>query len=301
MPAKSGCSPRDIERIGARSHAPIALLPLISLAPTLSAPYSRPMWRDVKQLYADSAAFALALPVLFSIPVLLEFAQHAVEIDLGLYRDGLGAAAAAFDQRRLTLGFAKVLALLLPGYWFVRYMAWNRDATRAKRIEYPAAALFGFQFCLKAGWQWFALLGPPLGVMLGLSLRSAAYADLLAMVAASVGAVYLSALFVAWPLGNVRIGPIRSVSIMTGSFLRALVYLAAGSLPLMALHYGLGYGAIGQPEWLVWLLMTLDALVVGFLALTGAGATYLAAAHAARRKNIALDGALAVNNKNKVD
>jgi len=26
------------------------------------------MWRDIKRLYADSAAFALALPILFSIP-----------------------------------------------------------------------------------------------------------------------------------------------------------------------------------------------------------------------------------------
>lgn len=249
------------------------------------------MWRDVKQLYADSAAFALALPILFSIPVLLEFAQHVVEIDLGMYRDRLGAAAAAFDQRRLILGFAKVLALLLPGYWFVRFMAWNRDAPRAKRIEHPAATLFGFQFCLKAGWQWFALFGPPLGVLFGLSAREATYVELASMIAVSIAAIYLTALFVAWPLGNTRIGPIRSIRIMAGSFARALFYLAAGSLPLMAVHYALGYGAIGRPDWLVWIMMAADALVVGFLALTGAGALFLGARYAAERKNIALDGA----------
>ncbi|OWK27923.1 hypothetical protein SPDO_30060 [Sphingomonas dokdonensis] len=248
------------------------------------------MWRDVKQLYADSAAFALALPVLFSIPVLLEFAQHVVEIDLGLYRHGL-AAAAAFDQRRLILGFAKVLSLLLPGYWFTRYMAWNRDANRAKRIERPAATLFGIQFAFKAGWQWFALFGPPLGVMLGLAPRASSYAGLVAMIAASVVSIYLTAWFVAWPLGNARIGPFRSVAIMAGSFARAFFYVAAGTLPLMIVHYALGYGAIGRPEWLVWIMMAVDALVVGFLALTGAGALFLGARYAAGRKNIAMDGA----------
>lgn len=247
------------------------------------------MWRNVKRLYADGAAFALALPILFSVPVLIEFAQHIVEIELGFYRRGL-TAAAAFDQRRLTLGFAKVLALLLPGYWFVRFMAWGRDADRAKRIERPAATLFGVQFTLQAAWQWLMLFGPPIGVALGLGPRLTTYAELAATIGVSVVAVYLTAWLVAWPLGNPVIGPWRSVVIMTGSFWRTLAYLAAGALPLMSLHYALGYGALGQPEWLVWIMMTLDALVVGLLALTTAGAAYLAVNHAAGRKNISLLG-----------
>ena len=244
---------------------------------------------DIKRLYRDSLAFALALPVLFSIPVLIEFAQHVVEIDLGLYRNGF-TAAEAFDQRRLTLGFAKALAMLLPGYWFVRYMAWGRDADRAKRIEHPAAVLFGVQFALQAIMQWLTLFGPPIGAMLGFDMRLSNYVSLVTAIGGGVIGVYLTAWLVAWPLGNARIGPLRSVAIMAGHFWRTLGYVAAGTLPLMILHYALGYGALGRPDWLVWPMMIVDALLVGLLALTGAGAAYLGARHAAGRSGVSLDG-----------
>lgn len=240
----------------------------------------------MRRLYADSLAFARALPVLFSIPLLIEFAQHVVEIDIGLYRHGI--AALASDERRLTLGFAKVLALILPGYWFVRYMAWGHDAAKAKRVERPAATLFGAQFALRAIVQWLMLFGPPLGLLIGLNPEHGRYAALAGGIVLSVVGVYLTAWLVAWPLGNAAIGPLRSVAIMAGSFWRTVVYTLAGTLPLMAVHYALGYGAIGRPEWLVWIMMGLDAVVVGLLALTGAGAGYLAALRAAEPNGVAL-------------
>lgn len=245
------------------------------------------MWNDIKRLYADAGAFALALPVLFSIPVLVEFAQHVVEIDLGLYRHGLNAAA-IFDQRRLTLGFAKTLAMILPGYWYVRYMAWNRDAGRAKRIERPAATLFGILFAGEATLHWLLLFGPPVGLLLGLGPRLSSYASLAGAIGASVIAIYFTAWLIAWPLGNVRIGPLRSIALMAGSFWRTVGYTVAGMAPLMLLHYALGYGAMGRPEWLVWAMMAADALVVGLLALTTTGAAYLAAQRAAERNGISL-------------
>ena len=248
------------------------------------------MWEDIKRLYADARAFALALPILFSIPVLIEFAQHVVEIDLGLYRHGLGALAAV-DQQRLTLGFAKALALLLPAYWFVRYMAADRDADFARTVERPAATLFGIQFALSAAAQWWMLFGPPLGFLIGLDGESGDIITLAATITSSVIGIYLTALFVAWPLGNAAVGPLRSIAIMAGSFWRTVGYTIAGAAPLMAVHYALGYAAMGSPEPLVWAMMTLDALVVGVLALTMAGASYLAARHAAARKGISLTGA----------
>ncbi len=245
------------------------------------------MWEETKRLYADARAFALALPILFSIPVLIEFAQHVVEIDLGLYRHGLGALA-AMDPRRLTLGFTKTLALLLPGYWFVRYIAKNRDAAYAKAIQRPAATLFGIQFALKALAQWWALFGPPLAILLNIPGKAGDYLSLTTMIATSVIGIYLTAWFVAWPLGNAKIGPLKSIALMAGSFWRTIAYTLIGTAPLMALHYALGYGAIGQPEALVWAMMTIDALVVGVLALTMNGAGYLAARHAAQRNNVPL-------------
>ena len=242
---------------------------------------------DIRRLYADAGAFALALPVLFSIPVLIEFAQHVVEIRLGLYRAGLSAAVAA-DQRRLVLGFAKTLALLLPAYWFVRYMASQRNAPYAKRVERPATTLFAVQFLLRALAQWLALFGPPIGTLVGLDGRTTGYASLIVAIGSSVIGIYFTAWFVSWPLGNVSIGPLRSITVMAGSFWRTVGYVLAGAVPLMLVHYALGYGAIGRSDVIVWLMMTVDALVVGFLALTMAGSGYLAAQTAAERSRVAL-------------
>ncbi|WP_085809730.1 hypothetical protein [Sphingomonas sp. TZW2008] len=244
------------------------------------------MWADIRRLYRDSAAFALALPILFSIPVILEFAQHVVEIDLGLF-DG-NRVAASLDQRRLTLGFAKTLALILPGYWFVRYMAWNRDEARAKRVAWPAVGLFAFQFLIQASFQWYALFGPSIATLMSIEGSAANYLSVGTVALATIGGVYLTALFVAWPLGNSSIGPLRSIAIMTGSFWRTIGYTIGGAVPLMAVHYALNYGAMGQPRAIVWAILGLDALVVGFLALTMVGAHYLAARYAAARTGVAL-------------
>ena len=75
---------------------------------------------------------------------------------------------------------------------------------------------------------------------------------------------------------------------MAGSFWRTVGYVLAGAVPLMLVHYALGYGAIGRSDVIVWLMMTVDALVVGFLALTMAGSGYLAAQTAAERSRVAL-------------
>ena len=63
-----------------------------------------------------------------------------------------------------------------------------------------------------------------------------------------------------------------------------------GVLPLMILHYALSFGAIFAPPMLDWPLLVIDALAVGFLALTMSGASTVAALHAARRRKVELTG-----------
>lgn len=242
------------------------------------------MWRNIKRLYVDAWAFAIAAPILFSIPFLLEFAQHVIEIDAGLYRGDLTAAWA--DPRRTVIGFAKGLAMLLPGYWFVRYLAMNGDHRRAKRIEWLPASLFGVQFVLFTAAHWLRLFGPPPEALLGINARFSDYLSLGLILGTMIVNIYLTAWYVAWPLGNVGVGPLRSAAIMHGSFWRTAGYVAAGVLPLTMLHYALGYGAVGRPEWLVWIMMTIDAMVIGILALTTAGAGYVAANDAAKRTGV---------------
>jgi hypothetical protein len=243
------------------------------------------MWTDVKTIYRESWRFALSFPLLFLIPVLVEMAQHVVELQASMYFDLAGAKAAEGDPLRLWFGFAKTLAIGLPGYWFVRYLLLG-DPARAVRIEWPAIGLFALVFAFAGAQSWWALFGPNLLAPLGLEGLAV---DITSGVAQQVMMIYLTAWAVAWALGNARIGPLRSVAIMRGSFWYAIALLVAGFLPLMVPHYGLAIAAMKwAPVWLDWVLMIIDSLVVGFLALTMAGSAALAAGHAARRTDIDL-------------
>jgi hypothetical protein len=215
-------------------------------------------------------------------------AQHVVELGAGMYDSLAGAKAAAEDPTRMTYGFAKVIALALPTYWFVRLMAFG-DPERAARLELPAIGLWLVLFVLGLAQQGYTLFGTPIGQVLGMSGKAAQFAGpVLSGIWAIIG-IYLTAWIIAWTLGNRAIGPIRSASIMTGSFWRTVGYLVACILPLMALHYALGYAAITlTPTWLDWPILAIDAFVVGLLACTMAGSSYIAARGAATRKNVDL-------------
>lgn len=242
------------------------------------------MKTDIKAIYRGAWTFAFACPLLFLIPVLVELAQHIVEWQAGMYDGIAGAKAAEGDPLRLQFGFAKTLALLLPGYWFTRYILFGRDAARAARIEWPAVGLWLILFALNGVQQWWALFGPSLTGLIGLSGTAAQWTGYALVLFGTVAGIYFTAWIVAWPLGNAAIGPIRSIRIMAGSFWRTVVLLLAGVLPLMILHYALSFGAIFAPAFVDLPLLLLDALVVGLLALTMAGSNAVAARHAAAVK-----------------
>lgn len=244
--------------------------------------------QDTKAIYRNAAAFALAFPLLFLIPVLVEMAQHIVELQAGMYVSEAGAKVAETDPLRLQFGFAKTLALLLPGYWFVRFIALP-DRSRAARIEWPAFGLWLVIFAFAAVQMWWGLFGPGLVEATGLQGQPATIAQGALEVLSIALAIYLTAWTVAWPLGNKVIGPLRSFAIMQGSFWHALGLMITSMLPLMALHYGLAIVAvIALPTGLDWAAMVADAFVVGLLALTLTGSSAYAALHAAKRRGVDL-------------
>lgn len=245
--------------------------------------------RDIGQTYRTSWAFALACPLLFAIPVLVELLQHFVELQAGMYVDTEGARAAEQGELRMQLGFAKTLALLLPGYWFARFVLFQGDGQRAAQIEMPAFGLWLVIFAIMAVNMWLGLFGPSLGQLAGLDEDGAMQLSIALGVLEAIAMIFLSAWLVAWPVGNAALGPIKSVRIMGGSFWYAAALFVAGFLPLMAIHYGLAIAAVlWLPAWLDWLAMVIDAILVGFLALTMTGATVFGARRAAARKGVDL-------------
>lgn len=246
------------------------------------------MKADIADIYRSAWAFALACPVLFFIPVLVEFAQHVVEWQAGMYDGIAGAKAAEADPLRLQFGFAKTLALLLPGYWFTRYILFERDAARAVRIEWPAIGLWLVLFALNGLQLWWSLFGPSFTGLLGLAGKAGEWTGYGLTILKAIADIYFVAWVAAWSAGNVRVGPIRSIGIMAGHFWRTMLLLIAGVIPLTLLHYALGYGAIFAPVSLDWPLLLVDALIVGLLALTMAGSGAVAARRAANAKGVDL-------------
>ncbi|MEH6756298.1 MAG: hypothetical protein V7676_02160 [Parasphingorhabdus sp.] len=246
------------------------------------------IWSDIKDNYQSAWAFALACPILFLIPPFVEFVQHIIEINIGMYVSGEAAKAVANNPDRLNYGFVKVLALLLPGYWFVRYIIYGRDSNAARRVEWPAIGLWFCVFAYQVLVQYWQMFGSSIGELAGFSDQYAMTVALLFFLILSIIGIYLTAFFVALPLGNTSLGPVLSFYIMKGHFWRTIIYMLSATLPFMAVHYALGYGAMGKPIWLVWIIMTIDALVVGFLALLPVGATAIAARYAAQERSISL-------------
>lgn len=248
------------------------------------------IWQDIKSIYRSSWSFAVACPLLFLIPVIVEMAQHAAEVHLGMYVDIASAQAAENAPLRMQFALVKVIGLSLPGYWFTRYLAYGNDPDAARRIEPVGFALWGALFTANLAIQIYSLFGPPLGPLLGLEGPTGQRFGGVLSVASTLLGIYFTAWFVAWTLGDLRIGPLRSISIMHGHFWRAIAYLAAGVIPLMIVHYAFALGSIGRPEWLVWPMLIVDSIVVGFLALTMTAPGWFAAKRAADASGVQLPG-----------
>lgn len=243
---------------------------------------------DTKAIYRQAAAFAVACPLLFLIPVLVEMVQHVVELRGGMYVDEAGAMAAETDPLRLQFGFIKTLALYLPGYWFVRFVL-LRDPARAARIEWPAFGLWLVVFAFGAVQMWWGLFGPSLAGLAGLEGQAATIASVALTIGSMALGLYLAAWSAGWAVGNRAITPLRSFAIMNRGFWHAAGLMLTGMLPLMVVHYGLAIAAVlALPPALDWAAMVLDSIVVGFLALTLTGSSVLAALHAARRAGVDL-------------
>lgn len=243
---------------------------------------------DTKAIYRHAATFAVACPLLFLIPVLVEMAQHIIELRAGMYVDEAGAMAAETDPLRLQMGFIKTLALYLPGYWFVRFVMLG-DPARAARIEWPAFALWLVVFAISAAQTWWGLFGPDTAELLGLEGQAAIIAAVGVTVLSLAVQIYLTVWTVGWAIGNRAMHPLRSIAIMHSGFWHAAGLMLTGMLPLMVVHYALAIGAVvALPPTLDWVAMAADSIVVGYLALTLTGSSVFGAIHAARRAGVEL-------------
>lgn len=204
-------------------------------------------------IHRQSWAFLLACPLIALIPIVAEFVQHVVEMQAGMYAGPDGARAAEMDPGRMAFGFIKTLAISLIAYPATRFYASGGNAAIARRLDPRAVRLFAIVFTLQAllsALGLFAFSGP---IAVGFFVFTLVFTPLLARFAAGA------------PLG-VWISPIASIRQMAPQLPWAIGFNVIAILPLMALHYALGIGAVfipGDPA--KWALLAIDSLVVGWL------------------------------------
>ena len=234
-------------------------------------------WTALKATYRDSLAFLIACPLLALIPVAVELLQHFAEVHIGMYDSLAMAKAVENHPLRMAFGFAKVLSLVVPGYWVARFLAWRVPAL-AGRWDGRAAALF-------AGFLAFHAVSTALQLFV---LPRTGTALLIGFVVGTV----LSALLVAWaaaaPLGNAAIGPLASIRLMAPRLLWTIAFMLVAMLPLMIPHYALAAAAIVGPKPLLWPVLVLDSLLVGWLAVLMVASGWYAALRATGLAGVAL-------------
>lgn len=234
-------------------------------------------WTALKATYGGSLAFLIACPLLALIPVVFELLQHAVEAHIGMYDSIAAAKAAEHHPLRMAFGMLKIVALTVPLYWVTRFLP-HRDAGFARRVDPLAVRLFGgvlaFDLTI-AALQLFAL--PQTGSVL---------------LAAFVGGQVVGCLIAAWgvaaALGNRAVGPRVSIAIMARHLPWTFAFSLVVMVPLMVPHYALGALALLGPKPLLWPVLVMDSLLVGWLTAVLAAGSYYVAMRAAAKAGVAL-------------
>lgn len=220
--------------------------------------------------YREGTAFLVACPLLALVPFVAEMVQHVVEVKLGMYQSIAAAKALDGDPVRLAFGFIKVLALILPGYWTMRFIALGRNRAAAGRLDPVALRTFGLYLLVAAALSAIGLFAVP---------RTGAWT-----LADIVLGLVIGVLFAAWAvgaaIGDARLGPVSSARLMARHLLWGVGFSLVVTLPLMIPHYLFAALAIMGPKSLLWPILVVDALLVSWLAAVMVASTYAIARRA---------------------
>lgn len=246
------------------------------------------MWTEIKTAYSSSARVALMAPLIFLLPAAAELVQHVAEIRSGMFASIAAMEAAADDGARMGFGVIKIFSLILLIYWVNRALA-IMDGARLRLIgDARSARLFAGVVAYSIAMAAVQLFGGTVIEPYLPDQSTLLYIGIAFFFAATSLELWLSVWKAGASLGNEALGIRASFGVMRGNFWWSLGYFAIMFLPLMVLHYGLNLAAVGRPEAMVWAIMVIDSLVVGYLGITLAAVVYVTARRATRRKGVVL-------------
>lgn len=209
----------------------------------------------VAEVYRKGGSMPFVAPLIFGLIVVAEGAQHVAEIYLGMFRSTADFRAHAMHPLRMGFGGVKIAALLIVMLASARF--WWCDGSVRRTFLMPLADLGR----VVLGMGLIFLVGEPANRIDGAPAFT---------IAVTVISWTLSLLLLAYLIGAVLGDRSMTLGRALQKGWRLLPILAmllvAAYVPAFALHMGTHKLAIGAAAPLVWALMTIDALVVGFLA-----------------------------------
>lgn len=220
-------------------------------------------WTALRRTYADSWRFVVALPFLAAAIVGFEALQHVVEWRAGMYTSIDAARRVANDPGRMTSGLMKVGWLLILQFWVTRFIV-TKSARDTFKAEPVATRKFAWVFALSFGLAVVTLLLPSL-FPAGSARKTAAISVAIFQLVTLPLAIALAPWGVGAAIGDGRASPLFALRRCRGSILWGLALKVAAILPVMAVHYGLGLGAIGKAPRQAVAMLAVDALFVGYL------------------------------------
>lgn len=239
--------------------------------------------------FGDTARVFRALPWLIALMAGIELTQHVIEVWIGFFSpDAAVRHAAALQPVRMALGWPKMLMVWSVAFFTMRYLVTQSTATalHPSRLALRRyAGVIVFQFVPTA----LVIYAEPILKVFGLG--SAANVMTLRLVGGLSQLLLEPALllwFVNAALGTTGYGPVRSARVTGWWHLWALALGLIMRVPFSQAHARLNMVAAGQPDWVLWPMLVLDALVVPVMVVAVAAVQLRAARAIAERSGRAL-------------
>jgi hypothetical protein len=238
------------------------------------------MWKALKDNYTLAWRFVLAFPLLFALPAAVEAVQHVIEWRIGMFESAAMASAVEDHPARAGWAFIKIGTLFLMGWWVWRFLGFAGDRARTLRWDAYAAARYALVLLFSGA---LTMLEMKAGDLLG-----GAFASPRHVLAAAIGtmlvAMALELYFAPWKVGAALGRPQASLAAsfktMHGNIAWSFALTLLIFFPIMILHYALGLLPIVLPPAAGALLLVLDSLLVGYLAILFPTTVYLVAERA---------------------
>ena len=228
------------------------------------------LFHQIIESYKLAFIFIAAAIPLALVPVLGEALQHFVEFHLGMF--ALEKGDSFSDQKqaiRIGFGLIKVISLMFIILILPRFFLKNRSRGDALSLtKKNTSAIFKGIIAMTVMMVWIFLIGPIIVSFFMPSLSTLKMTLLLLLSPFLVGFIFTKSVnnWMAGLWGLPSPTAAQHKEINKAIYGIGFIVQAAAIFPAMALHYWLGFNAMGAAGFTLATILIIDSVVVGILA-----------------------------------